>query len=138
MERCIIASPDMHTKNHGDCPICEQGALRPNYRRTVPVIHVHRLNNLLLNLRPKRKQRQYLRLIFQKQIIPMCLPSCHHEHPFLKHDVLVTAILSLIFTEGHHRYQAPFGSIFRKNVGGEVMMFRIADMKILVLISKPH
>ena len=25
--------------NHGDCPLCEQGAQRPDYRGTVPVIH---------------------------------------------------------------------------------------------------
>ena len=47
-------------------------------------------------------------------------------------------ILSLIVTERHRRYQTPFSGIFRKDIRGEVMMFRITDMEIRILIGKAH
>ena len=86
----------------------------------------------------KSEEFHDLRLVFQEEVVPTGVPPFHHHQFSRKHQLFLIARICLFLIKAHRRNQSPLGSILGKDIGQEVVMRRMTDMKPRILVGKSH
>ena len=86
----------------------------------------------------KGKELSDLRLVLLKEVIPARIPARHHDHPPVEHHQLLMAVVGILLIEMNRGDQTQLRPVLGKEIGHEVMMGGLTDLKPRILIGKTH
>ena len=89
-------------------------------------------------LRIEGKEFSDLRLVLLKEVIPARIPARHHDHPPVEHHQLLMAVVGILLIEMNRGDQTQLRPVLGKEIGHEVMMGGLTDLKPRILIGKTH
>ena len=117
MKTGIVATPDMDTQSQ---TIMQQAT------------------RMLLYGFVESKQLDDFLFVFQKQIIPACLPPRNDQQTAFQHLLLIIAVVCVFIVEMERSYQSPLGCILSKDISQKVMIRGMTDMKPRIFVGETH